>query len=250
MQYTQEIIDFLEISYGKYMLSPGGDITKDIFKGINLDNKKVLDIGSGLGGVALKLAKKNKCEVIGVDVEDLVIKIAQENLNKENIRGKVKFKKCLNLKELDEINFDIAFSKESILHVRNKNKLFKDIYNKLKNDGELIIVDWFHREEKYSKEMEKFLKFDGLQMYLTKTDHYLKILKEIGFKDIEYKDYTKLICKETKEVLEKTKTKLAPTLKKRFGKEYYESYCISGWEQQSYLMDKKEIIVGKIKAKK
>ena len=250
MQYTQEIIDFLEISYGKYMLSPGGEIIKDIFKGVNLKNKKVLDIGSGLGGVALKLAKENNCKVIGVDVEDLVIKIARENLKKENIEEKVKFKKCLNLDELDDKNFDIVYSKESILHVKDKNKLFKEIYNKLANGGELIIVDWFHREEKYSNEMEKFLKFDGLQMYLTKIDHYLKILKEIGFKDIEYNDYTKLICRETRDVLEKTKTELAPTLKKRFGEEYFKKYCLSSWDQQINLMSKNEIIVGKIRARK
>jgi cyclopropane fatty-acyl-phospholipid synthase-like methyltransferase len=250
MQYTQEVIDFLEMSYGKNMLSPGGNILDLMFSNCNLKNKKILDVGSGLGGVAINIAKNIKCEIIGIDVEDLVIKTAEENLKKEILIGNVKFINCKDIEEIKETNFDIVFSKESILHVKNKNNLFKNVYDKTKEGGEVIILDWFHREKKYSKEMEIFLKFDGLQMYLMETEEYIDILKKVGFKDIKYEDYTKIICEETRSVLNKAKTEISYKLKERFGKEYYDKYCLSSWEQQINLMAKKEIIVGKIKAKK
>ena len=60
----------------------------------------------------------------------------------------------------------------------------------------------------------------------------------------------KIICEETRSVLNKAKAEISYKLKKRFGKKCYDKYCLSSWEQQINLMTKKEIIVGKIKAKK
>ena len=53
IQYTQEVIDFLEACYGEYMLSPGEKLIDLMFKNKNFKDKKILDIGSGLGGVSI-----------------------------------------------------------------------------------------------------------------------------------------------------------------------------------------------------
>ncbi len=58
------------------------------------------------------------------------------------------------------------------------------------------------------------------------------------------------INKKTKEVLAKSKKEIAPKLKKLFGEENYNEYCISSWEQQINLMSTKEILVKRIVAKK
>ena len=116
--------------------------------------------------------------------------------------------------------------------------------------GEIIIVDWFHENENYSKEMQRFLNHDGLKFNLIKIQEYIRLLRNVGFKDIEYEDLTDITCKEVKNVLNKTKKEIALKLKKRFGEEHYNSYCIPSWEQQIALMELNKIIVGKISAKR
>ena len=69
--------------------------------------------------------------------EDLVIKIAEENLKKEILIGNVKFINCKDIEEIKETNFDIVFSKESTLHIKNKNNLFKNVYDKRKRGVKL-----------------------------------------------------------------------------------------------------------------
>jgi hypothetical protein len=64
MQYTQEVIDFLEMSYGKNMLSPGGNILDSMFSNCNLKNKKILEVGSGLGAAIRDI--KGEYGIMGV----------------------------------------------------------------------------------------------------------------------------------------------------------------------------------------
>ena len=250
IQYTQEVIDFLEACYGEYMLSPGEKLIDLMFKNKNFKDKKILDIGSGLGGVSISIAKNTDCKIIGVDIEDLVINIAKEKLKKQNLIGKIEYIKCRDIKELKEDNFDIIFSKECILHIKNKKYLFGNILKKLKKGGEVIIIDWFHKNENHSKEMQRFLKHDGLEINLIKVEEYIKLLKIAEFQDIKYEDLTEVTCEVTKNVLNKIKKEIALKLKKRFGEEYYNTYCIPSWQQQLTLMNQKEITVGKILAKK
>ena len=58
IQYSKEIIDFLEACYGENMLSPGGETINEMFKNKSFQNKKILDVGSGLGGLGIEIAKK------------------------------------------------------------------------------------------------------------------------------------------------------------------------------------------------
>ncbi len=250
IQYTKEVIDFLEASYGEDMLSPGGKTIDILLKNKNFKDKKILDIGSGLGGVNINIAKKTNCKIIGVDIEDLVINIAKKKLKKQDLIGEIEYIKCGDIKELKEDKFDLVFSKECILHIKNKKYLFDNILKKLKKGGEVIIIDWFHKNKNYSKEMQRFLEHDGLEINLIKVEEYIKLLKIVGFQDVKYEDLTELTCEETKNVLNKTKKEIALKLKKRFGEEYYNTHCIPSWQQQITLMSQKEIIVGKISAKK
>lgn len=250
MQYNKEIIDFLEICYGKGLLSPGGEIINKMFGNIVVEGKKILDLGSGLGGVSEYLAKNYDCNIIAVDIEDLLIKMAKERLIKQNLKGNIVYKKCIDISKLKEENFDIIFSKETILHIKNKKDIFRKIYNKLKNNGKLVIVDWFHRDAIYSEEMEEFLKFDGLEIHLLEEQKYIEMLKKSGFKKIKKLDLTKLMHKETNEVLNKTKKELKEKLINRFSRQYYEEYCVSSWQKQKHLLNSKEIIVYQVIAEK
>ena len=92
--YTKEFVDIIEIACGDGLLSHGGFSNVDfMFKGVDLDNKKVLDVGSGLGGIDLYLAQKYKVDITGVDVEPIVVDSSLKRLEgfSGKLKGKVRF---------------------------------------------------------------------------------------------------------------------------------------------------------------
>ncbi|TIS17397.1 MAG: SAM-dependent methyltransferase, partial [Mesorhizobium sp.] len=57
MHYPKNLTHALEIIWGEGMLSPGGlERLADILEGTDLSGRRVLDIGSGLGGIDILLA--------------------------------------------------------------------------------------------------------------------------------------------------------------------------------------------------
>jgi len=52
MQYNKAFTDALEFMWGKGFLSPGGpEEVADMLRGHDISGTRILDIGSGLGGV-------------------------------------------------------------------------------------------------------------------------------------------------------------------------------------------------------
>ena len=250
MAYNKEFIDFLEIVYGEGMLSPGRNILKEMFEGIDLERKNILDIGCGIGGVDFYLAENNKCKILGIDTEPLVIKIAKEKLKKLSLKGEVIFKLYNKVSEIKDNRFNLVFSKESILHIKDKKKLLQEVYTIIEENGQIVLVDWCHKTSIYSKLLLEFIKFDNLEMHLITPKEYLRILEDTGFKDIEYEDMTDKICQETIEVLHRVKTSFSKKLKEMYGEKNYYDYCIPSWEMQIEVLKNKEIQVGKFIAKK
>lgn len=57
------------------------------------DGERVLEIGTGSGGVALLIASKHKASILGIDVSPANIAVAEDNLrlNREALQGEVEF---------------------------------------------------------------------------------------------------------------------------------------------------------------
>ena len=73
-EYTPEILTVLQLIWGEGFLSPGGEAALDaVVAGLNLQGKAVVDIGCGVGGYDLLLARKYGAHVIGLDVEAPII---------------------------------------------------------------------------------------------------------------------------------------------------------------------------------
>jgi phosphoethanolamine N-methyltransferase len=80
IQYADEFINRLEILWGEGFLSPGGaDEVKLVLKDIDLNNKSILDIGCGTGGVEVVLAGEFDIDrVTGIDVEPQLVERTQK----------------------------------------------------------------------------------------------------------------------------------------------------------------------------
>ena len=252
MSYTKEFIELLESVYGDGFLSVGGeDSIEKIFRNIPLNGKKILDFGCGIGGTALYLAKHARCDVTGFDISDDIIKEAKKRSDSVSLKGSVNFISGQDLMMFPNGSFDIVFAKESLLHVRNKKSVFKKICQLLNGSGaQFIIYEWFKSRTICSALMKRFLKFDGLDIFLTTPALCQKMLFDIGFKSVVYQDDSEEELRETLNVIKKLKTDLLKELVSKHGEEYVRRYCIPSWEMQADVIKEGELLIGKIIATK
>ena len=92
--YGPKQLNMLEVIWGKGYLSPGGsDEIDQIIGELDLSGKRVLDIGCGSGGAVFHILEKhNAAEVVGFDVEPLVIEQANTVASEKGLSEKALFK--------------------------------------------------------------------------------------------------------------------------------------------------------------
>ena len=111
-----------------------------LIKKLNLKpNQKVLDIGSGWGSLAIDIAKKTKCEVIGITLSENQYKYSLQKAKENNVENQVQFK-LADYRDLNE-KFDRIISVGMFEHVGRKfYKTFFMQLNKLLNDDGLAMI--------------------------------------------------------------------------------------------------------------
>ena len=111
-----------------------------IIKKLNLKpNQKVLDIGSGWGTLAIEIAKKSQCEVLGITLSENQLEYSNKKVKELNLENQVSYK-LMDYRELEE-KFDKIVSVGMFEHVGRKfyNTYFTKVSNLLKKDGIALI---------------------------------------------------------------------------------------------------------------
>ena len=107
-----------------------------IIKKLNLKpNQKVLDIGSGWGSLAIEIAKKTQCQVLGITLSESQLEYSKEKAKQMNMSNQVEFRLC-DYREVKE-KFDRIVSIGMFEHVGRKfyKTFFKKIHEILNEDG-------------------------------------------------------------------------------------------------------------------
>ena len=111
-----------------------------IIKKLNLKpNHKVLDVGCGWGTLALDIAKKTQCEVVGITLSKNQLEYAQQKAREMNLENQVEFR-LEDYRQLSE-KFDRVVSVGMFEHVGRKfySKYFNKVFDFLNEDGVALI---------------------------------------------------------------------------------------------------------------
>ena len=102
-------------------------------------NQKVLDIGSGWGSLAIEIAKKTRCEVLGITLSENQLEHSINKVKELNLENQVRFK-LIDYRELNE-KFDRIVSVGMFEHVGRKfyKTYFNSVNNLLNDDGVALI---------------------------------------------------------------------------------------------------------------
>lgn len=159
------------------MIDPVADYQKTILSKVGLKIKPtdvVLDLGCGRGDNSVHFSKKAK-KVIGVDIERWK---EWENLKSKNLEFLISDARRLPFK--DE-SFDVVFTKDTLHHILDKEKVLKEIKRVTKKGGRIYIVE----VNRYNPIAYIHLTMIGHHDHFSKGQFEKLILK--FFKNVEFK---------------------------------------------------------------
>lgn len=105
----------------------------------NIENKKIIDLGCGTGRLIAQIKRRfpaKNAKITVVDISDEMLKITKRKFHDVD---------CINADATDlpfpDNSFDIAIAAFLIVHIRDLNKTFDEIYRILKPKGILILTN-------------------------------------------------------------------------------------------------------------
>ncbi len=103
----------------------------------------VLDVGTGPGYLPIEIAKRApQIKVVGVDSSRALVRIAQKNVDKERLSGRVRFVKCdgTRLKFAND-SYDFVISTGSFHAWKNPVLVIDECFRVLKSGAEVWLLD-------------------------------------------------------------------------------------------------------------
>ena len=191
-EYDEAMVAALELLWGDGFLSPGGPAEiAEILSGTSIAGKTVLDIGCGIGGIDLLLAQSyDASQVVGIDVEAPNIDLATKRARQRGLSGRVSYR----LVEPGPLpfadgSFDVIFSKDAMIHIPDKEALFRDVFRVLKPGGLFLASDWLRGDDNpASAAMQLYVELEGLSFAMASPQRYEKAMAAAGFQAIEVRD--------------------------------------------------------------
>ena len=249
-EYSKDFTDLVELVYGSDFLSQGGHESVDrMFEGQILDGKKLLDIGSGLGGVDFYLAERYSVDIIGIDRVERLVTDANNRKSEHQLIGTVAF-----IHQKDDVypypdnSFDIIFAKESLLHVADKGPLLKEAFRVLKSGGQIIILDWLVESHELGPNIAEMMVVDGLDLKMATPQEYNTYLQDAGFSQISASRMNEHYIRYTQDNIDTIKSQQTDLIRLLGQQEY--DYSLKTWGIQKKIFELNEVLVTLLRATK
>ena len=106
-------------------------------------DRRVLDLGCGVGAAALYLAERRPVEVLGVSISPEQIRLAQRYAARTPaLIGRVGFREAdFTALPRDVTGFDLAFAIEAFVHAASAAAFFREAARALRPGGALVVID-------------------------------------------------------------------------------------------------------------
>lgn len=258
--YSPLFLRALEYIYGSEgIISSGGvESVEAMLANVNLDNKTLLDVGCGFGGVDLHLARKYKVIITAVDREAFMIECANElsRRSSTSLKGRITYQTLsdpLSLKEFADNTFDVVLCKQVLYHLPSvKRELYlREIFRVLKPGGTIVTEDLLTASQPYTDLVNKALSIDAVKenlqlqeafCYLITPEEYSSLMSNAGFKNINHTDNTIQQINYTEKDIQRIQNS-AEYFSKELGRDTYE-FVIGVWDKFIKAMKPHELTSG------
>lgn len=251
-EYTDEFAAGLELIWGQGFMSPGGQEEVGlIVNGLELQDMKILDIGSGLGGPSMCLVSQHGAgRVVGIDIEPLNVARATNYAVKASVSDRAIFQTVDGGSlPFEDDSFDVIFSKDAITEAPNKEDIFIESYRVLRPGGWVAMSDWFRGAAPYTAEMVEWFKVVGVTLDMTTLEETADQLRRIGFVDVCIEDRNEWYQDYSKREVERMAGEDRFRFEKLLGNDQAEEW-ISDTKLQSIVVAQGQLRPGHLRARK
>ncbi len=252
-EYDEGMQALLQIVWGDGFLSPGGaaEVAR-VLEGVDLRGRRVLDIGCGLGGIDVLLARDHHAgSVVGIDLEPGLVQRARERFAAAGLAGTIDAQVVVpGPFPFADGSFDVVFSKDSLVQIPDKRAIFAEVLRVLRPGGLLVMSDWLRGGEgAYSPQMLEFFRLEGITYNMASIGQSRAALEAAGFEDIQIRDrnewYRALAVREHASLA----GEWYPTLVERLGEERACHFVVN-WRQLVIVLERGELRPAHLKARK
>jgi ubiquinone/menaquinone biosynthesis C-methylase UbiE len=221
--YSTDETGRLELIWGDGFLSPGGSAeVARILGGHSISGLSVLDIGSGAGGVDIALVREHgAAHVLGADVQQDLVDLATERARAAGLADQISYQTIEpGPLPFGDASFDVVFSKDAIIHVRDKEALYREVFRVLVPGGRLLVSDWLrgHGDE-LTPHVEAFVVAAGHGFTMVSCEDIVATVDRIGFDAVESDDRRAWYLGEATVELERLRGDMGREFVDRWGEE-------------------------------
>jgi SAM-dependent methyltransferase len=175
-----------------------------------------------------------------------MIEISNERAAKRGLSGVTFQQGRIEDETLDPDTFDVAWTRDSVVCVKAKDRLWKNVYHSLKPGGRLFATDFCRSKEGISNEFSEHAL--RCEYYLQDLDDYVSTLQAAGFRDVIAKDSTGLLI----EFLHQERAKLdekEPDFARKYGAAEFK-FLRERWDKKIRFCEQGDLRWGKFTARK
>lgn len=191
----------------------------------------MLDIGCGIGGSAFYMAKNFGVQVYGIDLSTNMINIANDLRLEEPaaVQHSCQFYvEDATLMPYPKGFYDMVYSRDTILHIKDKKSLFAQFFESLKPGGKVVISDYCHGDKKHGQQFLDYVKSRGYHLHTV--PEYGKILESVGFVDVQAIDHTQYFIEILRDEVDKFSAKKSAIVEEFSEKDF--DYIVKGWNDK------------------
>lgn len=165
----------------------------------------ILDLGCGIGGSSLELARRFGAQVTGITLSPVQAKRATERAQEAGLSNKVRFQvaDALEMPFADN-TFDLVWSLESGEHMPDKRQFLAEGWRVLQPGGQVMVVTWCHREGSLSQQDQQLLQkiYEVYCLpYVISLSSYEALAQQVGFEQVRSADWSERVAPFWDEVI-------------------------------------------------
>ena len=163
-------------------------------------NSSALEVGCGSGGYALHLAEKVGCRLVGLDINALGVRNANQLALVRGLASEARFVQCDASKNLpfDDNTFDAVFSNDVLCHLPGRPGVLAEMFRILKPGGRMLFSDALVVGGLLSYEEIAMRSSIGFYVYSPPGENE-RLIERAGFRRIRVTDTTESAARVAKQ---------------------------------------------------
>ncbi len=170
----------------------GAATTEDLVELCHINrHTRVLDVGCGVGATACYLAKTYDCEVVGVDLRETMVELANERAVKEHVTDTVTFRQAdARALPFDDATFDALLCESVLTFVEDKAAALEEYVRVVKSGGYVGLNEEFWVKPP-TEPMRRYARLTwGIETDVLRIEDWKALLQAMPLEDLVVKTYT------------------------------------------------------------